>query len=62
MNISLLSSAPAHISVVDLAGRICLVQDIAEYSARLDLVTLPTGMYMVVVEQNGTMRAQKFVK
>lgn len=68
LNVSMLSSSPSHITVVDMTGRVCISQDANFGSAQsdntvvIDLSSLAPGVYTVVVEQGGEVFTRKFLK
>ncbi len=62
LNVTLLSSAPSHITITDMMGRVCVQQDAQENTLQLNLTALAPGLYTVVVEQDGEAVSGKFVR
>ena len=62
LNVTLLSSAPSHITITDMMGRVCVQQDAQENTLQLDLTALAPELYIVVVEQDGEAVSRKFVR
>jgi hypothetical protein len=62
LHLTTLSSATTHIIVVDMTGRVCIAQDVAENSVNIDLSSLAPGVYTAVAEQGNEVVTKKFVK
>lgn len=62
LNVTLLSSAPSHITVIDMSGKVCMVQDVESNTVMMDLSFLAPGIYSAVVEQGGEVFTRKFLK
>lgn len=62
LSVTMLSSAQARITIIDMMGRICIQQDVENNSALIDLSMLAGGVYTAVIEQNGEVYPKKFLR
>ena len=51
-----------NVSVLDLAGRIMMRQNVQDYHCQIDVSALPMGMYLLEIVSDGRKRYEKFVK
>ena len=51
-----------NVSVLDLAGRIMMRQNVQDYHCQIDVSALPTGMYLLEIVSEGRKQYEKFVK
>jgi hypothetical protein len=62
VQISIVENVPARFTIIDLNGKIIRNLPISNKNTTVDLQELPTGIYLLLLEQQGKTQTKKFIK